>query len=471
MASVAAWQWFYAIHITRGWFPILCWTLVAIGLAVLVAAQAQRGRRRVLTRQCVVAIVCGLVGGAAAWFVSDGIVLFGVELGWDVIVACAVGFLLLGFFVAAAVGTHGWRRVVAIVMVPLTLLATGVRVNAIYGEYQTIGSLVDYSPYPHISTLHVSLDTVSVDAWAKQVASGEVTPEKEGRLLSVDIPNPASKFRARKGLVWLPPAALAKRPPKLPVMVILAGQPGSPTRFFTASDTIDDLTKYANEHDGLAPIVVSPDQNTASSRNSLCSDTTRWGKAETYLTRDVPDWIRANLPVSRDPADWTIGGFSQGGTCSTQLGPNHPELYGNVLAVDGEIAPTDGNVEQMVEGYFGGDRAAYERQVPVNALRAHAPSKQTMVLAAGEKDTTSVANIATIGDAAEQAGWTVVRIKVKDAGHDWRAVNEAFAVALPWLCDRMGLDVGDMSRHGSGTDERQREERRMQERAGIEVQQ
>lgn len=475
MASAAAWEGFYAIRITRGWFPILFWALVALGLATLIIAQSiaqsGRGRRRAVARQGLVALACGLVGGAAVWFVSNGIVLFGVELGWDVIIACAVGFLLLGFFVAAAVGTRGWRRALAIAMVPLTLVATGVRVNAIYGEYQTIGSLVDYSPYPHISTLHISLDTVSVDAWVRQVDAGEQTPAKEGRLLSVDIPNPASRFRARKGLVWLPPAALAKRPPRLPVMVMLAGQPGSPTRFFTASDTIADLTRYANEHDGLAPIVVSPDQNTAASRNSLCADTTRWGKAETYLTRDVPDWIRRNLPVSTDPADWTIGGFSQGGTCSTQIGPNHPELYGNVLAVDGEIAPTDGSVEQMVESYFGGDRAAYERQVPVNALRAHAPSKQVMILAAGENDTVSTANIATIGEEARKSGWTVVQIKVKDAGHDWRAVNRTLAIALPWLCDRMGLDVGVASRHGSGADERQREERRMEEHPGIEVQQ
>lgn len=470
MACATAWEGFYAIRITRGWFPILFWALVALGLATLIIAQSDRTHRRALARQGLVALICGLVGGAAVWFVSNGIVLFGVELGRDVIIACAVGFLLLGFFVAAAIGTRGWRRALAIVMVPLTFVATGVRVNAIYGEYQTIGSLVDYSPYPHISTLHISLDTVSVDAWAKQVDAGEVTPAKEGKLLSVDIPNPASKFRARKGLVWLPPAALAKRPPKLPVMVMLAGQPGSPTRFFTASDTIADLTRYANEHDGLAPIVVSPDQNTAASRNSLCSDTTRWGKAETYLTRDVPDWIRRNLPVSENPDEWTIGGFSQGGTCSTQIGPNHPELYGNVLAVDGEIAPTDGSVEQMVERYFGGDRAAYERQVPVNALRAHAPSNQTMILAAGEKDVVSTANIATIGEEAKKAGWKVVEIKVKDAGHDWRAVNETLAVALPWLCDRMGLDVGGGRDGEAGTDERrQRKEERMETNPGIEV--
>ena len=107
---------------------------------------------------------------------------------------------------------------------------------------------------------------------------------------------------------------------------------------------------------------------------SLCADTTKVGRAETYLTVDVPRWIKAHLPVSRQARDWAIGGFSQGGTCATQLGPRHPDIFDSIIAVDGELKPTAGSVEHMVAEYFNGDRSAYEAQVPANAIADHAPS-------------------------------------------------------------------------------------------------
>ena len=51
MACATAWEGFYAIRITRGWFPILFWALVALGLATLIIAQSDRTHRRTLARQ------------------------------------------------------------------------------------------------------------------------------------------------------------------------------------------------------------------------------------------------------------------------------------------------------------------------------------------------------------------------------------------------------------------------------------
>ncbi|RYQ31313.1 alpha/beta hydrolase [Bifidobacterium pseudolongum] len=441
MVQATGWDAVYQTRITHGWLPYAVWAMLGVGLVALAAAQIAAGKRRNVVKQAVAALVCACAGGAITWFISDGIVLFGVELGWEVIGAAAGGFFLAGAFIAAAVMTRGWKRVLAIAMVPLTVLGAGLRINAIYGEFQTVGSLVDYSPYPPLESAHVSRATVSVAQWNAQVRSGSVRPETEGKLFNATIPATRSGFRARHAVVWLPPAALAAHPPVLPVLVMLSGQPGSPSRFFGASNAVAVLTRYAREHNGLAPIVVSPDQNTGMMTNSLCADTTKVGKAQTYLTQDVPDWIRATLPASGDATDWVIGGFSQGATCSTQLAPNFPTIYGNVLAVDGELAPTAGSRQSMINDYFGGDEAAYDRQVPVNAIKAHAPSRQVMILGAGARDHTSLANVVTIGEAAREAGWTVHMVKAAGSGHDWRAVNATFAVALPWLCDRMGLDA------------------------------
>lgn len=427
------------IHIFKGWFPTLIWSIVIIGCVVVLAHIVIRREGNAFVRQLITASILGVVAFGVSWLLSATLV-FDAELGWDVIWMVTCIFFLLGWVIAAAVTSHGWSRIVAIILIPFTVLAGTIQVDAIYGEYTTIGSIVNYSPYAEFSISDVSTDTESLAQWRLQHETGHAQEmPQEGRLFTISIPATTSGFKARTALVWLPPAAFATYPPKLPVMVMLAGNPGSPGRYFSASNTVSVLTKYANDHMGLAPIVVSPDQNGADDHNSLCANTTKYGNAETYLTVDVPQWIKQHLPVSDNPADWVIGGFSQGGTCATSLAPNHPDLYGNVLSVDGELQPTDGTVEEMVANDFAGNRAAYERMVPTNALQKHAPSTQTMVIGAGSEDTHSMSNIMTIGRAARKAGWHVVELESLDAGHNWKAVNQVFAAAMPWYCSRMGL--------------------------------
>lgn len=448
MIMADTWREFCGIRLTAGWLPSTLWILIGVGILLVFIGQLVRKHLGHLLVDCVVAAICAGVGLLATWLCSDVFVTFGVPLGWDVIVAVGVSAGLIGFAISAAVQSHGWVRAVAIALIPFSLLGGAQRIDASYGEYQNIGSLFNYDPYAEFSSEFSTSGKTTVDVaeYKKLVAQG-----KEGHILShgtlftVDIPNPQSHFKARKGMVWLPPAAMANKPARLPVMVMLAGQPGSPQRYFEASNTIAVLNKYAQEHNGLAPIVVSPDQNTAASHNSLCSNTAVYGDAETYLTEDVPNWIREHLPASTKAQDWTIGGFSQGGTCATSIAPNHPDLYGNVLAVDGEMAPTDGTEDYMVEHYFHGDRAQYERQVPVNALRAHAPSHQVMIIGAGIDDTHSVHNASVIAQAAREAGWTVIQLESKNSGHNWKAVNQIFTSALPWLADRMGLGQSNVN--------------------------
>ncbi|WP_420838666.1 alpha/beta hydrolase [Bifidobacterium amazonense] len=427
----------------------------AIGLLALAAWQLVRADRVRLLWQLLAGVVTGAAGLLAAWLISDVIMVFGVSLGWAVIGWAAAGFAALGFVTATAVQARALRRVIAIVMIPVMLVAAAVQVDTVYGEYQTIGSLVGWSPYQSVSQAGIARPTMTVDQWQRLAADGNLpNMPSTGRLFSERIANTASKFRARPAMVWLPPAALSDTPPKLPVLILLAGQPGSPGRAMQASGITALLNAYAATHNGLAPIVVSPDQNGGDTINSLCADTTKFGKAETYLTKDVPNWIAANLPADDAGAKWAISGFSQGGTCSTQLAPRHADLFGTMIAVDGEIAPTSGSVDNMVASYFGGDRSAYESQVPVNALAAHAPSDQAAVLAAGENDTVSVDNVRTIGAAARKAGWDVTELEVPGTGHDWHAVNATLTAALPWWCARVGLGGDGTTDHKTWNDYR-----------------
>ncbi|MFR5004851.1 MAG: alpha/beta hydrolase, partial [Bifidobacterium dentium] len=219
-----------------------------------------------------------------------------------------------------------------------------------------------------------------------------------GAVDKVDIPATTSGFKARKALVYLPPAALVptKAKPALPVILMLSGQPGCPNRVFNAGGIQTMMDDYAQHHQGLAPIVIAADQLGADSHNTLCVDSQVYGNALTYLTQDVVDWVKDNLPAAQDAKDWAIAGFSQG---ATVRGVNHPDLFGTMIPTDSEIKPTNGSRQEMIDRFFDGDTTAYENQVPVNAIRNHAPPSDAHHRR-GEKDTTSIRNVKTIAPVA-----------------------------------------------------------------------
>ncbi len=437
--------WLAKVHLTQGWLPASLFSLTALALIVLTLTGLTHGRWRTLLRQVAIALGIGGLGLLATWLVSDVFMLFGVSLGWMVIISVALGFLAVGFAVCILITARGWRRILAALTVLLCLLSTGLRVDIIYGEFTTLGSLFSVSLYPDYRGHETARPAMSVAQWRSLASRGELPSHPSvGRSYSMRIPNSRSRFAARPADIYLPPAALSNKPPALPVFVLLAGQPGSPDRLFTAGAIPAMMDAYAAQHDGLAPVVVSPDQNGASSHNSLCVDSPVYGKAETYLSSDVPAWIRAELPVASQPRQWAIGGFSQGGTCSTQLGARHPHVYGNMLPADGELEPTQGRQEQMIRDYFNGDRKRFLAQVPARAMLERAPSRQLLFTAAGSNDKESQHNMMVIAKAANQAGMKVRAVITQGSGHDWHTVKTAWKPGLEWVGQAMGL--GPMSR-------------------------
>ena len=437
--------WLAKVHLTQGWLPASIFSLTVLALIVLALTGLTHGRRRTLLRQVAIALGIGGLGLLATWLVSDVFMLFGVSLGWMVIISVALGFLAVGFAVCILITARGWRRILAALTVLLCLLSTGLRVDIIYGEFTTLGSLFSVSLYPDYRGHETARPAMSVAQWRSLASRGKLPSHPSvGRSYSMHIPNSRSQFAARPADIYLPPAALSDKPPALPVFVLLAGQPGSPDRLFTAGAIPAMMDAYAAQHDGLAPVVVSPDQNGASSHNSLCVDSPVYGKAETYLSSDVPAWIRAELPVASQPRQWAIGGFSQGGTCSTQLGARHPHVYGNMLPADGELEPTQGRQEQMIRDYFDGDRKRFLAQVPARAMLERAPSRQLLFTAAGSNDKDSQHNMMVIAKAANQAGMKVRAVITQGSGHDWHTVKTAWKPGLEWVGQAMGL--GPMSR-------------------------
>jgi S-formylglutathione hydrolase FrmB len=127
----------------------------------------------------------------------------------------------------------------------------------------------------------------------------------------------------------------------LPVLVLIAGQPGGPQDWVFAGRLAAVMDAFAAAHQGLAPVVVVPDVTGSALGNTLCLDS-RLGAAETYLADDVPEWTASMLDV--DTSRLAIGGFSFGGTCALQLSLRRPEVFHTFLDVSGQLAPTLGDL-------------------------------------------------------------------------------------------------------------------------------
>ena len=167
--------------------------------------------------------------------------------GWPVIFTIAGGIAGVSFVIAAAVTLRGVRRALAVVLVPLVLLSTALGVDSIYSEYQTIGTLVGYAVRPARLNRGTKA-AMSVSDWHSKAQKGSLpSMPSQGKVLTVDIPNAKSNFTARKAMIYLPPAALSDRPPALPVMELLAGQPGSPSRLIDAGNIAATMNAYARQ--------------------------------------------------------------------------------------------------------------------------------------------------------------------------------------------------------------------------------
>lgn len=437
--------WLMNISLVDGWFPATLFSITAVLAAILlgiaiwemVGGSRGGGKRAIAVVACpmVIAVIAGIVGLVIAWLLSDVFVVFGVELGPRVIAWAGCGCAIIGFAVSHAMLHRGVLRAVAVILVVCAVFSTATGIDQAYGEYATIGSLFGQDAYNEadLTGMAKRSDLISVTQWRQEAADGSISDiPAHGEVSKVNIPATTSHFEARQALVYLPPAALAtaKHKPALPVILMMSGQPGSPGRVFAAGGIQTMMDDYAQHHDGLAPIVIAADQLGDDSHNTLCVDSPVYGKALTYLTKDVVDWVKTNLPAARQAQDWAIAGFSQGATCSLQIGANHPDLFSTIIPTGSELKPTNGNESSMISRFFHGDRTAYEKQIPINAIRNHAPSNQTLVIGAGERDRESVRNIELIAPVAQQEGMHVTAVESLGNAHDWHAVRDTLRYGL-----------------------------------------
>ncbi|MEU1117506.1 MULTISPECIES: alpha/beta hydrolase-fold protein [unclassified Streptomyces] len=311
---------------------------------------------------------------------------------------------------------------------------------------------IHYDSYPTLRTMLGPQDTVSLkDATGGREPMVDVPPGKalsevwraparmpaKGTVSTASVPGTKSGFKARDAYVYLPPAYHTSPRPPLPVLVLMAGQPGSPQDWITSGQLPDMMDDFAARHAGLAPVVLVVDPLGSPFDNPLCMDS-RLGKVQTYLAEDVPDWAAAHLQTATDRSRWAIAGLSNGGTCALQLAVNAPRRYGTFLDISGQDEPTLGSREKTVDAAFGGDEAAFEKVNPVDVMARRAFPDTSGAIVAGTDDSTYRPQALKVYAAAKKAGMKVELVQLP-GGHSWQVWRPGLEKQLPWLASRTGL--------------------------------
>lgn len=321
---------------------------------------------------------------------------------------------------------HWYGEVVAgLVVIVLIAANVGGWVNRHYDYYPTFADL---------------LGRTSADA-APVAALGCTTVPKRGKVVTLTIPATRSHFGARDAQVYVPPAYCRSPRPRLPVVVMLAGTPGQPSDWTRAG--LADVTSdaFAAEHDGLAPIIVMPDENGSFTGDTECVDGPR-GNVETYLTVDVPAFVKRRFSTATAPEQWAIGGLSEGGMCGLMLSLRHPDVFRTFLDFGGLLGPRSGDTNELdhtVADLFGGDEQAFRAHEPLDLLRAQRYPGLAGWFEVGTKDPRPLEAIEQLVPAARAAGITVCYQKVPGGEHTFRVWSQSYADALPWLAYRLGL--------------------------------
>ncbi|MGV0419732.1 alpha/beta hydrolase [Corynebacterium simulans] len=291
-----------------------------------------------------------------------------------------------------------------------SLVAVVGLVNLEYQTYSTVGSL---DPRPVAQTIPAS-----------ELASHA---GNSAGLVHLDLPSQG--FKAREAIAYLPPAYWSGK--RLPVLVLLHGNPGGPTQWFGSGEAAQTADEFQKANGGVSPIVVAVDATGSETANPVCADS-QSTKVMTYLTKDVPAQIKKQLRVDEDQSHWTLGGLSYGGTCTLQVATNHPEAFGTYLDFSGEAEPTIGKHADTVQKFFGGNEQAFQAQNPAFLLKKNRYPGLSVVFFAGDKDKPAIAAQNRLAELVRGAGGKTY-VGALSGGHSfgvWRpALRQSFAFA------------------------------------------
>jgi S-formylglutathione hydrolase FrmB len=388
-----------------------------------------------------IAIAAGGVIALLTWMINNVWRPFPDLLPFTIVFWSWVALTGMGLALARLPLLRTWPRRAAAIAAGVLVLATAAnQVNGYFQAYPSLrvalGPWLDPKP---VFTRTVNVTEVVAKPGQTLASVWHPPPRmpKTGAVYQVDIPGVRSGFAARAGYIYLPPAYLAAPRPQLPVLVLLAGQPGDARAWLDSGRLQAMMDGFAERHNGLAPVVVMPDDLGSEFANPMCLNS-RLGDVQTYLTVDVPNWIISHLQVRPPRRGWAIGGFSEGGTCAIQLSTQAPRLYPIFVDISGQIEPTLGSRHLTISKAFGGDAAAFARVDPIVVLAHTRFPRNAGVFVGGTNDRVYTPQQRIMYADARHAGMKVT-FTYLPGGHSWRVWRGGLEYNLAWLASQLSI--------------------------------
>lgn len=416
-----------SISLIDGWLPPVVWVLGIVGLVFLLLP---RRRRRWWLVYPLLLLVAALITWAVYLLLVYVWLVIAEALPFEVIVWTGVALfgVLLGVY-SALKSPWTWKLLASLATIAVVLCA-GMQLNAYFGQYVTVRSLLGEQ---------IAVSALPPTLMRGGSGHGSGKDAARGTVKQAPIPGISSGFKARNAIIYLPPAYDPSGARKLPVLVLVAGQPGGPQRWLDAGLLPQIMDSFAATHHGMAPVVVVADPNGTNSGNSMCMDSDI-ARADTYLSVDVPAWITKTLNVQKPSQGWTFGGFSFGGTCALQMGTLHPRLYPNIIDLSGQREPAlTVNRTETIGKAFGGNAAAFESRLPLTLLHDQRFSTTHAFFSVGAKDRQYGPDMDVVVAASRAAGMQVGELRVPGAVHSWAAARVGLAAGLEFLGPQWGM--------------------------------
>ncbi|NNC10625.1 esterase [Planctomonas sp. JC2975] len=382
-------------------------------------------------------ILAGAVIALGLVIVADVTAMFEIPLPIDVAAWSIATFAAVGLGAVSLWKTTWWRRSLAIVGIGVFAVTGVVQVNAAFGLNPTVGDLLGVVVRHPIALPKNHGTPASTDGPA--LTAGWVAPHGMpaiGKTGTVVIPATVSGFHARPAGLYLPPAALVKNAPALPLVIMMMGYPGTPN----PEPVSTVMNAFASRHDGLAPIVIVADQ-VGSNGDPACADSVARGNAATYIESDVVNWATKHLRVIEDPRYWTLAGYSNGATCAVKFAAEKPNVFRNVLSISPEAYPGMHYTQTVIDSVYDGSTSAWSADKPETILAAHAGTYGGVdaVFTTGALDTAFGPATRSLAAAAQSAGMHVTLLTLPGVAHVGKNLTAGLTAGFAKLAPELGL--------------------------------
>jgi S-formylglutathione hydrolase FrmB len=445
-------RWGQGTSLLGGWVPVGVEILAIVILIVAIGWRTRRWRLVWVPVSAAIGMTAAL--GARTYMNSEGLASDPAPFKlwvWTAVCGASVAVAALGFR-----GARWWRRGFSLAAIPLTLVCALIVLNQWVGYYPTFQKAwgdVTAGPLPDQTD-------------AEDLPNLRNTHPKTGKLVAIDIPDDGSGFKHRREYVYLPPAWFSGVvPPKLPAVMMIAGEFSNPTNWVRTGNAIPVLDNYALGHGGAAPVFVFVDSSGRFNNDTECVNGPR-GNAADHLTKEVRPYVISQFGTSADPADWGVVGWSSGGTCAIDLTVMHPDLFTTFEDIGGDRGPNSGTKQQTISRLYGGDAASWDAYDPRTVIARHGPyggvagyfddsqepsddksknlpdrrqERLAPVGFGGHGDEDQFLEKGALPDlcAAAMAANIGCTLRVYTGYHTWQFGARAFADALPWIAQRV----------------------------------